>query len=191
MMIPITEAGQVARYGGLFGEMMLKRDGEECEFSPAWLSNHGWMVVPAESMARIPPADIPRIVAALRELGYASCTAVFNEPGYIRALPAFVPTDPPSNMPTCYRVTVDEADFGELNRTLGLFRFILAAEDRSWAISCTEWYNLFAGAESFLEALLGRPIERARQEFMQFASLMARGNSGDPLVQTALRYAVV
>jgi hypothetical protein len=188
-MKPITDAAQVALYGKLFGEMMLKQDGEECEFNPDWIRSHGWKVVPVESTARMPPADIPRIVSSLRAAGHTNSVAVFNEPGYIESLPVFVPSDPPSNMPTCYLVSTDDADFRELNNQLGLFRFILAPEDRSWAVSCNEWYNLFAGKPDLVEALLGKPIERARQEFLEFVSLLAKENTEEPLLKVAEHYA--
>lgn len=190
-MKPITDATQVTHYGNLFGEMMLKQDGEECEFNPDWIRSHGWKVVPAESTARIPPADIPRIVSSLKLAGYTKCVAVFNEPGYIQSLPVFIPSDPPSNMSTCYLLSVEEADFRELNRQLGPFRFILAPEDRSWAVSCNEWYNLFAGKPDLIESLLGEPIERAREEFLEFASVLAKENTEEPLLQVAAHYAAL
>lgn len=190
-MQPVTDAMQVQRYSNLFGEMMLKQDGEECELSADWIRNRGWKAVPAESMARIPPADIPRIVSALRTTGYTNCVAIFIEPGYIQSLPVFVHSDPPSNLPTCYRVSVDEADLRELNSQLGQFRFILAPEDRSWAVSCNEWYNLFAGKPDLVEALLGEPIEQAREEFLEFALALAKENSEEPLLHVAKHYASI
>jgi hypothetical protein len=188
-MNSITEANEVARYGKLFGEMMLPQDGEECEFNPDWIRGHRWTVVPAESTARIPPQNIPRIVSALQDSGYSNCIAVFNEPGHLRSLPVFVPSDPPSNMPTCYLVSVSDVDFHELNRQLGLFRFILAPEDRSWAVSCNEWYNLFSGGRNLVEAMLGEPVDRARQEFFEFASALAEENREEPLLRVAEHYA--
>lgn len=190
-MKPITDDARVARYGRLFGEMMSTLDGEEFDLDPNWVRSHGWKVVPAESMARIPQPDIPRIVAALNGAGYQTCLAVFNEPGYIRSLPAIVPSDPPGDMATCYRVSVDEADLREVNRQLGPFRFIVSEESRSWTISCNEHYNLFAGKPDLLEALLGKPIEQARREFLEFEAAIANGNSDDYLLQAAERYALL
>jgi len=94
-------------------------------------------------------------------------------------------------MPACYQVSVDEADPRELKRQLGLFRFIAAAENRSWAILCNEWYNLFAGSQDLVEALLGDPVEKARQEFLEFASPMAKGNADEPLMPVARHYATL
>ncbi len=188
-MKPITNPTRVERYGAFLREMMLTEKGRECEFDPGWIRNHGWQVVPAESMARIPLPDIPRIVSTLKRAGYAECIAVFNEPGYIRDLPLTVASDPPSEMATCHLLSVDEADFESFNRELGTFRSVLLPEDRSWAISCNEWYNLFGAKPELLEALLGEPIEEARREFAEAAAALAKGNANEPLVKVAKHYA--
>jgi hypothetical protein len=122
-MKPIRDATRVEHYGVLLREMMLAEEGQECEFSPDWVRNHGWRVVPTESMARIPVPDIPRIVSTLTRAGYTECIAIFSEPGYIRHLPLTIASDPPSEMATCHLVSVDEADFQNFNRELG--RFVL------------------------------------------------------------------
>jgi hypothetical protein len=185
---PITDAVQVARYGRLFGEMMLTGDGEECDFNLDWIRSHGWKVVPAESMSRIPQPDIPRIVAVLRGAGFHRCVVVFNEPGYLQSLPVIVPSEPQSDLATCYQVSVDEVGFTEINRQLGPFRFIVSDESRSWTISCNEWYNLFAGKPHLVEALMGKPIEDARQDFLDGA-LRADGYIDESLLGVASRYA--
>lgn len=155
-MSPITDPVSVARYARLFGEMMSAQDGEEYEFNAAWVRRRGWKVVPVESMARIPVPDIPKIVTALSLAGYQHCILVFNEPGYIRSLPVVVPSDPPCGLSTCYKISVDQEDFNEVNRVMGPFRFIMSDESRSWAISCNESYNLFAAEPNLLETILGR-----------------------------------
>ena len=188
-MTPLTEPEQVERYRKLIGEMMLSQEHEECEFNPDWVHDNGWKVVPMESAARLPKNVIPRIVSVLKGKGYINCVAIVTEPGYLQPLG-------PSNqllgdMPTCYLVSIDEADFQETNRELGPFRFLLTDEDRSWAISCNEWYNLFASKPDLLEAMLGKPILEAQQEFMDFASQLAKGNTDEPLVRVARRYAAL
>lgn len=186
-MKPVTDLGQVEHFGRLVGAMMLGQAGKECEYDPDWVRSHGWKVVPAESMARLPVPEIPRIVSALNGAGHARCFAVFNEPGYIRRLPVTVASEPPGDMPTCYLLSVDEADFREFNRELGSFRSVLTTEDRSWAISCSEWYNLFGAKPELLEALLGRPIEQARQDYLDFASELAK-SPDEPLLLAAKHY---
>jgi len=190
-MKPIKDTTRVEQYGVLLREMMLTEKGRECEFNPDWVRNHGWKVVPAESMARIPVPDIPRIVSTLKRAGYTECIAVFNEPGYIGHLPLIVASDPPSDMATCHLVSVDEADFQNFNRDLGVFRSVLLPEDRSWAISCNEWYNLFGAKPELLEGLLGEPIEQARREFAEVATAVARGNADEPLLKVAEHYAAL
>ena len=188
-MKPIKDPARVEHYGSLVRDMMLTKSGEECHFNPSWIRSHGWKVVPVESMARIPVPDIPRIVSALNAV-FTQCLAVFNEPGYIQSLPIVVASDPPGDMATCYLLSVDEADFREFNRELGPFRSVLTTDDRAWAISCNEWYNLFAGKPELLEAMLGKPIEQARQDYLKFASELAK-SPDEPLLLVAKQYAAL
>jgi hypothetical protein len=60
---------------------------------------------------------------------------------------------------------------------------------RSWAISCNELYNLFAGEQSLVEAMLGIPVEEARKRFLAFAEPLASGNTEYPLLKAAQHYA--
>jgi hypothetical protein len=190
-MRPITDTTRIECCGRLLREMMRTEEGEECEFDPVWICSRNWKVVPVESMTRIPSPDIPRIVSVLKGAGHRECIVIFNEPGYIQRLPVTVASEPPGDMATCHLLAVEEADFRAFNRELGMFRSVLTTEDRSWAISCNEWYNLFAGKPELLEALLGKPIEQARQEFQEFASLLAKGKTDDPLLHVARRYAAL
>jgi len=190
-MKPIRDPKEVRHYGRLASEMMLMERGEEYEFNPRWIRSRSWKVVPAECMPRILTPDIPRIVSVLRGGGCRKCVAIFNEAGYIQSLPVIVASNPPGDMATTYLVAVDEADFEQLNHELGIFRFLLMDENRLWAISCNEWYNLFAGEAEFVESLLGKPIELARREFCVFASLMAHGNPDGSLMRVAKYYATL
>lgn len=190
-MKAITDPNRVEHYGALIREMMLREDRRECEFDPKWVRQQGWKIVPVESGMRLPNEDIPSLVSALRGAGYAECLAIFNEPGYIQNLPLNVASEPPGDMSTCYLISVDEAEFQEFNLQLGPFRSVLTTEDRSWAISCNEWYNLFGANAKLLETLLGKAIEDARREFFDFASLMAQGKPDEPLLQVARHYATL
>ncbi len=190
-MRPIKDEALVDHYGQLLKEMMLTEKGLEYEFNPAWVRKNGWTVVPVESEMRIPEDDINRIVSGLNHAGYAQCIAVFNEAGYIQRLPAIVDSDPPSDMPTCYVLSVNEQGFQKYNQELGLFRSVLMPDDRSWAISCNETYNLFAGKADLVEALLGKTIPEARQEFMEFATLLAKGDPENPLLKMAVSWASI
>lgn len=190
-MKPIKDAAQVQHYGKLIGEMMFAQSGKEYEFDAEWVRQHSWTVVPVESAMRLPAEDIPRLVSALGRAGHKSCIAVFNEAGYLPRLPVLVKSDPPGDLATCYLVSVDEADFRELNHLLGPFRFVMTDENRSWSISCNESYNLFAGEPGFVRSLLGKPIENARQEFLEFASELEHGNPEAPLMRVAEHYAAL
>jgi hypothetical protein len=188
-MEAIRDATQVEQCGRLLREMMIAEEDRETEFNSDWVRSHGWKVVPVPSMSRLPLPDIPRIVSVLNEASYMECLAIFNEPGYIQSLPVAVQSQPPSDVATCYRLSVDEADFRAFNRELGPYRSVLTIEDRAWAISCNEWYNLFAAEPVLLTALLGKPIDQARREFFEFVSSLAKGRTEDPLVQVARHYA--
>lgn len=186
-MTPITEPSQVERYRKLVREMMLAQD--ECEFNPDWIHEHGWKVAPMESAARLPAGDTAQLVSVLREEGCASCVAVVTEAGYLGALTP--DNELLGDMPTCYLVSVDEADFQRVNRELGPFRFLLTDESLSWAISCNEWYNLFASKPSFLAALLGESVEQAQQRFLAFVSELAGEKADEPLMRVAQHYAAL
>jgi hypothetical protein len=190
-MKPITDPAQVEHYGTLVSEMMLADEHEENQFKPDWVRRHGWKIVPVESATRLSEEDIPRLVSVLKGAGYKQCLTVFNEPGYIQRLPVSVASEPAREMATCYLLSVDEANLRAFNRDLGLFRSVLTPEDRSWAISCSEWYNLFAGKPDFVEALLGKPIEQAQLEFREFASRLAKGNADEPLLRVAKHYSTL
>lgn len=191
-MKPIRDQKQVEHYGKLLREMMLTEEGRETEFNPEWVHSHGWKVVPVESGWRLPAEHIPRLVSVLRGAGYTHCVAVYNEPGYIQDLPVLTRIQPPSDMTTCQLVAVDEADFEEFNRGLSAFRSVLTTEDGFWALSTHEWYSLFAGTPATVEAILGESIEKAEQEFLEYASVLAGGQSPDKsILQIAKLYAAL
>jgi hypothetical protein len=188
-MIPIDDPTQVQHYRELAREMMLPQNGKEYEFAPEWISKRGWKVVPVESASRLRTSEIPRVIAALKRAGYTQCLAVVTEAGYLE--PLSPENERLGDSPTCYRLALEKADFQDFNRQLGLFRSVLTDDSRSWAISCNESYNLFGGKIELLEALLGEPIEMAQKEFLEFASLLAKGNPDEPLMRVATRYAVL
>ncbi len=90
-------------------------------------------------------------------------------------------------MPDCYALRISEEDFREFNRELGPFRFLMMDEQRSWAISCTEWYNLFAGHPELVESMLGKTVDQAQQEYLAFALEIAT-QPDEPLVKMAEHY---
>jgi hypothetical protein len=171
-METVTDATQIDRCLALVAEMTEHRK----QFAPLWLANTGWKVAPAESGSRISPDDIPRLVSALNAAGCFQCLAVT--------------TEDLGDMPPCYFIPVSEEGFRELNDKLGMFQFLLTDESRSWAISCTVFYNLFAGPEKLVEAMLGKPVAEAQKEFLQIATEIAeaRGDPDEFLLKVARRY---
>jgi hypothetical protein len=166
----ISDKSEIALYRVQMSEMME----DQTEFRPKWLRQRNWKVAPVESGMRFSEEDIKAIVAALRSAGYSECIALATEP-----------LDP---LPCCYRMSITDEDFREFNRTCGLFRFLLTDEHQSWAISCTEWYNLFAGEEVLLVPMLQMAIDEARSVFLEFAQQLAKGDPSDVLLKTAQRY---
>jgi hypothetical protein len=146
------------------------------EFNDEWVQQCGWKVVPVEDACHFAPDEIETIVPALLDAGYSECVAVATEP-----------LDP---APACYRLSISAEDLREFNRVCGPFRYLLMDEDQNWALSCSEWYNLFAGKPELLEAMLGKPISEAREEYLSFATALAK-SPDEPLLQVAKRYAAL
>lgn len=191
-MKPIRDPKQVEHYGKLLCEMMLTEKGRETEFNAGWVRSHGWKVVPVESGWRLPVEYIPRLISLLKSAGYTHCIAVFNQPGYIQDLPVLTRIQPPDDMTTCYFVEITEADFQDFNREFGPFRSVLTTEDGFWALSTHEWYTLVAGNPAAVEAILDEPIEKAEQEFLEYAAVLAGGQSPDEsILQVAKHYAAL
>jgi hypothetical protein len=134
-------------------------------------------VVPVEDGNHFRGWEIDRIVPALQDAGYFDCVAVATEPVGL--------------LPSCFQLALTPDDFREFNSECGQLRFLLTEETRSWAISCRELYNLFAGEQSIVEAMLGVPIEEARKRFLAFAEPLALGNPDHPLLKAAQLYAAL
>jgi hypothetical protein len=161
-------------YQTLVREMMLESEHQRTEFDLAWVRQKEWEVVPVERAQHFIPDEIKTIVSALAGRGYSKCIAVT--------------TEELGPLPACYELSISEEDFYEFNRELGLFRCLLTDQDRSWAISCTESYNLFAGPGSLIEAMLGKSVNDGWRAYWEFVAQP----SVDPygmLHQSATRYA--
>lgn len=175
-MKPITEKAQVEHYQALVREMTLTDPNQSYKFNDEWVHRRGWKVVPVEDTCHFAADEIATLVPVLRRAGYSECVAVATEP-----------LDP---APACYRLSISEEDLREFNKECGPFRYLLTDEDRAWAISCNEWYNLFAGKPELLEAMLGKPIEEARAEYLSFATALAK-KPDEPLLEVAKHYAAL
>src|SRR5258708_35946612 len=187
-MKAMTTVADVERFGNLVNDMMSPSGCAETDFSLDWIRKQGWKAIPVESMGRIPIPDIPRIVGALRNAGFSECLAVYNELGFKKILPLLAPMTPPGDTATCYVLSIDETEFRELNRQLGVFRFVLTTEGRDWAISCADSYNVFGAKPELLESMLGKSTDEAHKEFREFASVLAKGNPDYALLRVAQYY---
>lgn len=173
-MRPITDQHENAACQKLLAGLM---DGAKLtDFEGEWVTEQGWKVVPVEDTAHFAPEEIQRLVPALRNAGYSECVAVATEP----VAPG----------PEVYRVPVSEEGFRSFNAECGMLRYLLTVEDRSWAISCAEWFNLFAGPPALLEEMLGKSIEAARAEFMDYARVLATDDD-EPALIAAEHYALL
>jgi hypothetical protein len=155
--------------------MMLDDEPLRSEFDLAWIRQKEWEVVPVERAQHFIPEEIKAIVSTLADRGCAKCIAVA--------------TEELGPLPSCFELSVSEEDLYEFNQELGLFRCLLTDLDRSWAISCTESYNLFAGPKTLIEAMLGKSVEEGWKAYWDFVAQP----SVDPygmLHQSAARYAV-
>lgn len=166
----ISNPKELLRYQKLVAAITVN----ECEFDPQWIKKQGWKVVPVEGNGHFAAGQIATLVAALREAGYDRCVAIATE------------SVEPDGVPG-YSFAVSEEEFRSFNAECGLFRYLLTDAKRSWAISCSEWYNLFAGKPELLESMLGRPIAKAREEFLTFANSLAKGPD-EPLLRVAKHY---
>lgn len=151
-------------------------DEQKCsEINLEWARNYGWKVVPVEDTAHFASDEIGVLVPVLLDTGCTKCFAIATEP-----------IDP---APVCYEISISGDGFRSFNRECGLFRYLLIDASRSWAVSCNEWYNLWTAPPRLLTAMLGKPIEEAREEFLDYAILLAREHSSDKsLLQVATYY---
>jgi hypothetical protein len=173
-MRPITDQHENAACQKLLVGLM---DGAKlADFGSEWVTEYDWKVVPVEDTAHFAPEEIQRLVLALRNAGYSECVAVATEP----VAPG----------PEAYRVSVSEEGFRSFNAECGMLRYLLTVDDRSWAISCAEWFNLFAGPPALLEEMLGESIESARAEFMDYARVLGT-EADEPALVAAEHYALL
>src|SRR5437867_7254049 len=171
-MKPIHDRTEISTYHALVAEIT----DQVYQLRVEWARAHGWKIVPAEDAAHFSPQEVNGLVAALNDAGFRECIAVA--------------TEPIDKLPSCYRVAVSVPDLREFNRECGVFRYLLTTQNRDWAISCNEWFNLFAGPPRLVEKMLGKPIDQAHKDFLAFARDLTN-NPDEPLMKAAIRYAAI
>ena len=86
-----------------------------------------------------------------------------------------VATEPMGLLPSCFQLAMIPEDLHAFNHECrAAFVSYSRRKTMSWAISCSELYNLFAGEQSLVEAMLGIPVEVARKRFLAFAEPLSR-----------------
>ena len=165
---------EVARSRLLGRDMTTLTENRGYDFNPAWLEKQNWVVVPVEDSGHFAEEEFARIVPAVVSTGHSECLAV-------GAL------DLPSSLPTCFEFSISADELRAFNTECGIFRFLLTCPKLSWAISCNEWFNLFAGPPALVERMVGAPIGQAREEFLDYARVVEQGSEG-PLVVLARQY---
>jgi hypothetical protein len=160
--LPDVESAQARK---LIREMATLTEDGGYRFDPAWLLKHRWVVVPAEDSGHFADEEISRIVAVLSSQEHLTCLAIGAH-------------DWPAPLPRSYELAISVDDFRAFNAECGIFRFLLTDAGCSWAISCNEWFNLFAGPPAFVEQMLGVPIPQSREEFLEYAKLVEQGSEG-------------
>lgn len=173
MLRKLSES-DAARVRDLILGMAVPEQDRGYDFNPEWIKERGWCVVPIEDAGHFADEEIRHIVPALNTAGYPSCFAV-GAP------------DLPAEFANVYELSVCEEDFEAFNGEFGILRGLLTDAGLSWAISCNEWFNLFAGPQSLIEQMLGVPIDDARRDFLAYAGVVEQGGT-EGLMRVARQY---
>ena len=169
-----SEATQIQH---LVVQMAALREDRGYDFDHVWIQQKDWIVVPVEDTGHFAEEEINDIVSSLNSAGHFTCLAVGTP-------------DLPPPLPRAYEMAVSVEDFRTFNAECGLFRFLLTDEKLLWAISCNEWFNLFAGPPALVEAMLGMSVAKARADFLDYARLVEGGAEKGKLVQAAEEYLI-
>lgn len=144
------------------------------DFDSSWTQAQGWCVVPVEDNGHFVDEEVVRITRALNGAGCTSCFAI--------GAPEL-----PAEFANAYELSVSDEDFDQFNSEFGVLRALLTDASLSWAISCNEWFNLFAGPEHLVEQMIGVPVDEARKNFAAYARVVEQGGT-EGLMQVARTY---
>lgn len=137
-----------------------------------WIRDKGWLTAPVEEAGHFTDEEIEAIVTSVTTTGDITCFAIGAD-------------DLPPPHPNAFRMTASTEDFRAFNSECGVFRFILTDEDLSWVIACNEWFNLFAGPRTLLEQMIGKTVEEAKADFLDYARMIEGEFEGGGLVRIA------
>jgi hypothetical protein len=165
---------EVARLREQVREMATLTDDRGYDFDPTWLEKHDWVVVPVEDTGHFAEEEIEQIVAALTSAGHERCLA-------LGALDLAEP------LPSAFELAISVEDLRAFNAECGIFRVLLTSPELAGAISCNEWFNVFAGPAALVQQMIGTTIEKARKDFLEYAKVVEQGPEGK-LVALAHRY---
>jgi hypothetical protein len=117
-MIAITNPDEIQKYTNQMEEMTVLGPTNDRVFADSWLQSRGWTVV-TEALGSTRPPD---------------CIAVATEN-----------LEP---LPSCYRFILSEAELEDFNNKCAGFRYMIMDDPRTWAITCTTFFKLYAGPPS-------------------------------------------
>lgn len=147
-----------------------------------WLSidysrDRGWVIVPVESGNHFLPDEAKLIADAISTLGALDLFGVEVEGRNDRE--AIV-----------YRVPPTQKCLMEFSDLTANENYLLIPEPKHFLIFCSAWDNYqIAGPRSFVEKALGKSIESAREEFLDFAKGFSTGMpTSERLIYTARRF---
>lgn len=145
-------------------------------FTPGFLRDHGWLVVPVESGLHLDESDAKCISRAASLCGKTKLRAVLLE----------------ELKEARNHLEVDATVEGLLlfSRECAHFNYALLPEDYSFAVICTTSdYFLVAGSRRFVKAATGKEIAAARSDFEEYASDDSWSDSDRArLVEVSRRY---
>jgi len=131
--------------GVLDGPELLKID---------YLELRGWVAVPFESALHFDNVDVDRIATAAAKLSCLECNAI--------------PTEGLAG-PLYYRVPMTPRGLQAFNRKCAHFKYLLVPDNELFAVFCsTEDYCVAAGPRDFVEIVLAKGIEAARDDFRRY-----------------------
>jgi hypothetical protein len=134
-MIAITNPDEIQKYTNQMEEMTVLGPTNDRVFADSLLQSRGWTVVGSDSeYGHLSPAEIRIITEALGSTRPPDCIAVATEN-----------LEP---LPSCYRFILSEAELEDFNNKCAGFRYMIMDDPRTWAITCTTFFKLYAGPPS-------------------------------------------